>query len=1062
MSVNLKKLLSLALALVMVLSLGTAALASSEPSAEPAGDASAEPAAEVDEWGEFEIIDDGFGNLTANFPSVYPSEYLTIEDDETIHAKVEAILKTLTEDEKLKMLSGDGAVGTLTYDSDRPFTTGYWKGCARVGVPVVTMYDGPMGIRMNAGLETTRPISEIGITAAFDTQAAYDYGTIYGTENRATGGNNQLGSQVDLLYDLTRGRGKDMFGEDWFLAGTMSGAATKGMEDNNTMSCLKHMLNCGDVDEQTLHETYLSVYRENFVNGGASSVMTGYDPTNGVSACADYYVIEDVVRKMYGYEGIVLTDWGGNYQFTVPNGVTMETPAGSYNTAANIRAALDEGTLTWDDIDRLVGFNLTALGQVGYLGLVTISRDGTVAVDYDPPVDIVTPEILTGEERTALLDANSEIAIRTAEYGAVLVKNEDNTLPLADSGSVAMIGLGSTYLVAGSHGENAFGYLKDLAISPTDGLIAKLPNADIKNYVAQDIVGEAVPAEYFYLDEQGAAAGVSRTGTDGDGKAVDATDPALNYVTNSDNYYNAADGTAFPFGEQGVSYTMTTWLEAPETGTYTLKLEGIAAAITGTIEINGETYGIVAAGGSQGTGQFATSGLVTNDTGLDIPSASGEPVGEVLDAASGEDSEEPAAEASGEPSEEPSDEPSEEPAGDASGEASGDASGTTTTSVTRSASFNLIAGKRYKVTVTVDASLNADRGYLAGTKDTQVRLAWITPSQEESNYADAVEAAKTADTSVVFLHALSSLSIPADQTALLDEVAANAHANGHKVVAVITDGLLPNITGFVDECDAVLMIWQPGQGGGTVVGDILSGAYNPSGKLPVTWPSNYGDTNTQLHVKGRTVKANGPSSGNTIALTEGIFIGYKWYDGAGKQDSVLYDFGYGLSYTTFKYEFVGVKENPTGADDIGYDVTVKVTNTGSVAGSAVPQIYIAGAQVDGGIYTPQDVSDNWHYTDYDGDGVDDYLPQVDGIQQVPFQLAGYAHTDVIEPGQSVEVTIHIGQRLFSYWDTSIADDALYERSDGTLDKYTVISGERTLYVAQSSDDLGDAFTVTVP
>ena len=1055
---KLRKLLSLMLALLMLLSLGTAALASSEEasgeaasaeapaseeaasteSAAEASGAAAAPAIEAaqdaakSEWGEFEIIDDGFGNLTANFPAIYPEEYLVIEDAETIHAKVEAILKTLTLEEKINMLSGDGAVGTLTFDSDRPFTTGYWKGCARVGVPVVTMYDGPMGIRMNAGLETTRPISEQGITAAFDTQAGYDYGTIYGSENRATGANNQLGAQVDLLYDLTRGRGKDMFGEDWYLSGTMSAAATKGMQDNNTMACLKHMLNLGDVDEQTLHETYFSVYRENFVNGGASSVMTGYDLTNGSSACADYYAIEDVLRKMYAYDGIVLTDWGGNYQFTVPNGVTMETPAGTYNTYDNVMAAMDEGVLTEDDIDRLVGFNLTALGEVGYLGLVTISRDGTAAVDYDPPYDIAILDITTGEERTALLDANNEIAIRTAEYGAVLVKNDDNTLPLADSGSVAMIGLGGTYLVAGSHGENAFGYLKALAISPTDALTEALPNAEVTGYVAQDIVGEAIPAEYLFVDETGSENGVVRTGTDGYGAAVDAVDPELNYVTNSDNYFNAADGTAFPYGDQGVDYTMTTWLEAPETGAYTLKIEGIAGAASGEIEINGESYGIVSAAGSQGTGQFATSGVVTNDTGLDIPSgSSGEPVGEVLDEGSAEASEE---------------------AG--SGESSGSSGGT-------NASFNLIAGKRYKVTVTFNAALDADRQYLAGTKDCQVRLAWITPSQEENNYNDAVEAAKTADTSVVFLHALSSLSLPTDQLALLDEVTANAHANGHKVVVVITDGLLPNITGFVDDVDAILMIWQPGQGGGTVVGDILSGAYNPSGKLPVTWPSDYSDTNAQMHDAGRSAEAKGPTSGSSIALKEGNFIGYKWYDGAGKQDSVLYDFGYGLSYTTFEYELADVKESAEGADDIGFDVTVKVTNTGDVAGSAVPQLYIAAAEIEGGLYTPQDVYDNWHYTDYDGDGVDDYLPQVDGIQQVPYQLAGYAHTEVIEPGESVEVTIHIGQRLFSYWDTSISDDALYERSDGTRDKYTLITGERTLYVAQSSDDLGEAFTVTI-
>ena len=377
------------------------------------------------------------------------------------------------------------------------------------------------------------------------------------------------------------------------------------------------------------------------------------------------------------------------------------------------------------------------------------------------------------------------------------------------------------------------------------------------------------------------------------------------------------------------------------------------------------------------------------------------------------------------------------------------------------ANFDLEEGKTYKITITFDAAMDEDRQYLAGTKDTQIRLAWITPEQKQDNYSSAVEAAKTADTSVVFMTSLQDLSFDDDQMTLLNDVIENAKANGHKVAVVITDGLLPDITSFVDDVDAVLMVWQPGQGGGTVISNILSGAYNPSGKLPVTWPSDYSDTNAQMHEEGRSAEANGPSSGTSIALKEGIFTGYKWYDAAGKQDSVLYDFGYGLSYTSFDYEIEDVSEKAEGTDDIGYDVTVKVTNTGDAAGSAVPQIYLKAAELDNGIYSPQDVQKNWHYTDNDKDGVDDYLPEVDGIQQAQYQLAGYAHTDEIQPGESTEVTIHLDQRVFSYWATSLSDDEMYERADGSKDKYTVITGERTLCLAQSSDNPGDEFTVQV-
>lgn len=992
--------------------------------AEEGSTEAAEVLAAAQEW----IVDDGYGNLTANFPDEYPVSLLKIEDNETIIAKVDALMKTLTQDEKIDLVSADGATGTQTYGIERSYRTGYWKGCARVGVPIMAFYDGPMGIRMNAGYETTRPISENGIAATFDTDAAYEYGVIYGTENINTSSNNQLGSQIDLLYDLTRSRGKDMYGEDWYLAALISAAQTKAQQENFTSTTLKHFLNNGDVDEQTLHEMYLEIWKENIVKSGATAVMTGYEVTNGVSACEDTYLMKSVLRAMWGYEGLVMTDWGGNYSFTLDNGVTMETPSNTYNNAENINAALESGEITQEDLDTAVRYNLMAMGKTGYLGLVAISKDGTAAVDYDAPDAIEIPDITKGDERTNMLEENNTRAIETAQKGAVLVKNEENVLPLADEGSVAMIGLGAVYTVAGSHGENAFGYLKQLSISPTDALAENLPNADVQGYVAQDIVGEAVPADVLFVDAEATENGVTRTGHDGNGNEVDTVDEKIDFVTNSTTYFNEADGTAFEYGEQGAAYTMTTYLKAPSTGRYEIKVEGIfATTLSAEIEIDGNAAAIACGTGSAGTGFFATSGLVTNRTGLDIPT------GELYEG----------------PVEEDETETEDEMA-----KMFGKQDPTYSY-------FDLEEGTVYKITVTFDAALEEDRQYLAGTKDTQIRLAWITPEQKEENYSNAVAAAESADTSIVFLSTLQDLSYDEDQLQLLSDVSAAAKANGHKVVAVLTDGLLPDISSFVDDVDAVLHVWQPGQGGGTVIGNVLSGAYNPSGKLPITWPANYDDTSKLYQVEGRSVEANGPSDGTSVAHQEGLFIGYKYYDALDKNDSVLYDFGHGLSYTTFSYEVADVTEAAEGVDEIGFDVTIRVTNTGDVAGSAVPQIYLEGAQLENGLYTPDDVQANWHYTYENSEGTEDYLPQVDGVQQVKYQLVAFAHTPEIEPGGSAEVTVHINQRVFCYWDTAIDDDSMYERANGTKDKYVTISGERTLYLAEASDQLLESFNVTI-
>lgn len=1008
-----KKLFSILLTLAMLLSLGGAALASAEPGVSALGT----------DWGEYEIIDDGFGNLMANFPAEYPEEYIIVEDQKTIDAKIEAILKTLTLDEKIAMVSADGTQG----NPDRPYRTGVWLGCARVGVPVVAFYDGPMGVRMNAGHETTRPASENAIAATFDKQAAYDYGVIYGVDNYITSANNQLGSQIDVLSSLSRMRIKDMFGEDWLLSADISANVVRGMQDNTTMATLKHYLGITNVDEQTLHTVYLAPFDAAIHDGGASSLMTNYEATNAQSACLDDYLNVFVLRDMWNYDGIVMTDWGGNYEFTTDNGVTMETPSNTYNNAETITAALEDGTITEADLDQAVAYNLQALGDIGYLGLVTISRDGTVAVDYDAPPYIELPDIVKGEERLAYMESNNELAIAGALEGAVLVKNDNDALPLDADESVALIGLGSTYLVAGSHGENAFGWLEQLSISPYDALSEIMPKTDIKAYVAQDTVGEAIPGEYLYLDAAAKENGVAYEGHDGNGIKGEGVVENIDFVTNSTDYFNAPDGTAFPYGEVGAAYTYTTYLKAPETGEYTIMVQGLqASSISGTIEYaeTGETVDIAAAAGAANTGFVATSGVVTNDMGLDIPA------GQSFTPAGASDE-----------------------ADDASDEASSEfsfffgPSGYT--------GFPLEAGKTYKITVSFDAALTDAQEYLKGTKDTQIRLAWITPSQETENYSSAIAAAETADTSVVFIEELQSTSMSTAHKQLLSDVIAAAKANDHKVVLVITDGIVLNITDYVDDLDAVLMMWQPGQGGGTAIAKLLSGEYNPTGKLPMAWPSDFTQSNATLHTTGRAVQSahGGPSGNSDGELREGIFIGYKWYDAADKQDAVLYDFGYGLSYTDFEYELVSVKPAAADGDDVGFDITVKVTNTGDAAGSDVPQVYVAASELENGLYSPYDVAENFHYEDDDNDGVENYFPEIDGIQQVPYQLAGYQRTSVLAPGESEEIVIHVGQRVLSYWNTELSDDELIERTDGTKDKWTLAADEYTFYVASSADDM---------
>ncbi len=516
---------------------------------------------------EYQINNDGYGYLSARFPETYPESHLeTGITDTMLKQKIDAILKTLTLEEKISLLSADGIMGqdTSAMTIDKRYGTGYWAGAARVGVPVMRCYDGPMGVIGNSGFETTRPPSEISLACTFDRELAKRYGALYARDNQASAGNMQLGIQTDLVRTLSTERARDMFGEDWFLTGQMGSAMASGLEENHVLACLKHCGGMGNIDEQTMMENQLSIYEQIFrQDNTAHTVMTNYGSTNGQQACADAYVLKKVFRELWGWKGIVLTDWGGNYRFTADKGVTMETPSGSYNNLEAVKRALTDGTMTEADIDEAVGQNLYAMGRIGYLGLVQISRDGTAAADPDPVEAIEIGEVTDEAQRQMLQEENSREALEIAQAGIVLLKNQKNSLPLKPSVRTVLLGPGAVHTVAGHMHECSFGWLQDLAVSPCDALAGQI--SDVQAYAAYDDIGTTVPAEVLFTDAACTNHGVVRTGTDGKGNNVSCVDGTIEFLTNSKDYRNGPDGNGFPYGEQGASFTWTTYLKAPET-----------------------------------------------------------------------------------------------------------------------------------------------------------------------------------------------------------------------------------------------------------------------------------------------------------------------------------------------------------------------------------------------------------------------------------------------------------------------------------------------------------------
>ncbi len=239
---------------------------------------------------------------------------------------------------------------------------------------------------------------------------------------------------------------------------------------------------------------------------------------------------------------------------------------------------------------------------------------------------------------------------------------------------------------------------------------------------------------------------------------------------------------------------------------------------------------------------------------------------------------------------------------------------------TYSAAIALTAGQTYTLTL--------------GGAGPSSNLAWATPSTIQTYLTPAVAAAQAAQAAVVVVADdneseaadRASLSLTSAQDELISSVAA---ANPHTVV-VIQAGA-PVTMPWLDSVSSVLDTWYPGQTDGTALAAVLYGNANPSGHLPITFPASLADVPA-------STPAQFPGTNNTVQYSEGLLVGYRWYDAQGI--TPLFPFGFGLSYTHFSYSNLQL-DNSTITGVTPVKVSATVTNTGTVAGSDVAQLYLA-------------------------------------------------------------------------------------------------------------------------
>jgi beta-glucosidase len=296
---------------------------------------------------------------------------------------------------------------------------------------------------------------------------------------------------------------------------------------------------------------------------------------------------------------------------------------------------------------------------------------------------------------------------------------------------------------------------------------------------------------------------------------------------------------------------------------------------------------------------------------------------------------------------------------------------------TYSASVQLQAGQTYTIQI-------------SGDSDT---LTWGTPSALAPGISQAVAAAKSAATAVVVVSDDTEteaadrpdLNLPSAQNELISAV---AQANPHTVVVVNAGA--PVAMPWLGQVAAVVDAWYPGESNGTALASVLFGQTNPSGHLPVTFPKS-------LSQVPASTPAQFPGVNGQVQYSEGVDVGYRWYDAQGT--TPLFPFGYGLSYTRFGFGQLHVTPSavrntssgpgPTSCGCNGQSarlvrVTARVTNTGRVTGSDVVQLYLGDPAASG---------------------------------EPPRQLKGFQKV-TLRPGQSATVTFSLDGHDLSYWSQS--------------------------------------------
>ncbi|WP_394776660.1 glycoside hydrolase family 3 C-terminal domain-containing protein [Flavobacterium sp.] len=398
-------------------------------------------------------------------------EYKGKEIGSEFDAEIDKLVAQMTLEEKIGMLHGNSM-----------FTSG---GVKRLGIPELKMADGPLGVREEISRDNWAPAGLTndfatyypaggGLAATWNAEMAYTFGNSLGQEMRARDKDMLLSPAINIVRTPLGGRTYEYMSEDPFLNKKIAVPLIVGLQDNDVMACVKHFAANNQetnrdfvdvrMDERTLREIYLPAFEASIKEAHAYSVMGAYNKFRGEYLCENDYMLNKILRDEWGFKGVVVSDWAAVHSTvkSLKSGLDIEMgtpkPFNEFFLADKLIASAKNKEISEAELDIHVKRILRTLFQVKAMG---------------------------GKERakgSIATEAHYQDAYKIAAEAIVLLKNENNALPLKLDGVKSIAVIGNNATKKNALGGFGAGVKTKREITPLEGLKNRLPSSIKINY----------------------------------------------------------------------------------------------------------------------------------------------------------------------------------------------------------------------------------------------------------------------------------------------------------------------------------------------------------------------------------------------------------------------------------------------------------------------------------------------------------------------------------------------------------------------------------------------------